>query len=272
MSTENITGDLSQYPSGVDYTSVETMLEFGRGQGALQIGVPYKVYRVTSASFGDIIQPANLIYSNFPLTRQKNRDQDGGMESDRMQSIFTYQMMGDFTTLLVGDVLIQNDPVYGAGFTQVTFETVQFNGLCLATNGVLKKPIGARLDRNVTIYRPNTNPDEFGYMNQTLGGALPLICSTGVWDFGEVGDTASKIPSGFLQGRRSKGPIVPSVPDITPKLYWQVYIGPLNGYLPREGDRIVSEEGDRYVVMSPWQQLTGLAGYQLTVEREIAQP
>jgi hypothetical protein len=50
-----------------------------------------------------------------------------------------------------------------------------------------------------------------------------------------------------------------------------IYLPNLPGYTPNEGDRLVQEQGQRYLVTNPYYQLTGVAGMQLGVERRIAE-
>ena len=42
--------------------------------------------------------------------------------------------------------------------------------------------------------------------------------------------------------------------------------------LPREGDALIDQNGTRYVVVSPYEQLAGVVGYQLLCDRKVAQP
>ena len=65
----------------------------------------------------------------------------------------------------------------------------------------------------------------------------------------------------------------PKVPGDTGQTVYFVYIPPLQGFNPREGDRIIldgdASTGTRYVVRHPYQQQAGMVGSQLMCNRMI---
>ena len=277
MAEDNITGDLASVPSGTDYTTLQSLADFGSGVGAQIIGQPYNIFRISQS--GDVLQPGNQIFANYPVQRQKLTATDSqGLETSTTQKTFFFSILGDFSNSIVGDCFILNDPVYGVGATIVPFPTLQFIGFFLAIHPVLQKPIGARIDRLVQIYRPAILPDINGYMNTTLQGASPLMLINGLSQLGTPLQSASFIPAGFQPNRRGTGQITEKyTSDIPQHTNWSICLPPLpvasdlgSFFSIREGDIIVSEEGDRYRVIDPYRQDVGSIGYQLIAEREIA--
>lgn len=268
--------------AGGDYTTFQNLADLGSGIGANFVGQPYDVYRITVS--GNVVQMGNQIFAGYPVQREKLSGKDSqGLETTIAQKAFFFSLLGDFSLNKVGDVFIQNDPTYGVGSTIVDFPTLQFAGFFLGIHPVLQKPIAIRLDRFVQIYRPTIEPDVDGYFDQTVNGSLPLIISNGVASLGEAGDLvgASLIPAGFMPDKRSGQSVISDyTKNMPPKTNWSIALPPIpvsstdgNAFFSiREGDRIISQEGDRYVVINPMRQDVGLVGYQLTAEREIAQP
>lgn len=252
-----------------DYASIQERIDHGRGVGANHIGQPYSVYRISSTSSGDVISASNLIQENFNAYRREFEDEDGSLETSFKISTYWYELMADASTLLVGDILIQTDNVYGAGSTLVNYATDQFDGVCMVNHAPLKKIIGARLDRNATFYRPATVPLPSGDMDSTLNSASPLVLSNGTFSFGTAGQTASKIPVGFMPDMKETGRIFTQTPNMIGNTNWICYVIPLPGVVLREGDRMVTDRGSRYVVVNPYRQEAGVVGSQFVVRREV---
>jgi hypothetical protein len=166
---------------------------------------------------------------------------------------------------------------YGAGATSIA-GTQELNGICLAWHPPVDKAIGARLDRLVQIFRPSTQPvtqtDTSAFFETTLDNDQPLVLAGGSFAFGAAGaGTASLVPAGIGSGiRRGEAIFGPGVPGMVKGTHWFFYLPPLPGYLPREGDAIVDENGARYLVISPYEQFTGVVGFQLLCDRKIAGP
>lgn len=187
-------------------------------------------------------------------------------------TVVPYEIVGDFRDYLVGDVFVQNDTVYGSGHTLVTFITPEIEAFCVAFHGPVKKTVAGRIDRQVQIYRPPiTDPDANDYWAADLQAAFPLKLINGVFQFGALGEYPALIPSGFSSHIRARGEIFPDIPSTTGEPLYLIYVPPLPGYEPREGDRIVEQRGARYVVHVPFEQEAGLIGMQLAVTREVAQ-
>lgn len=279
--TVNITNRLCSQPSGADYTTLQDLADLGSGIGAQVVGQPYDVYRITQT--GDVLQSHNLVMQSYPVERQKLTAADSqGLETTIAQKTFFFSLGGDFSSSIVGDCFILNDPVYGVGASIVNYPTLQFGGFYLGIHPVLQKPIGVRIDRLVQIYRPAVMPDANGYMDTTLNGASPIMLVNGVATIGTPGEItkANFVPAGFMPDKRSGSLIVEGYTrDIPQHTNWAVAIPPIpvkstigkQFFSIREGDIIVSQEGDRYRVTNPMRQDAGLVGYQLTCEREIAQ-
>ena len=244
----------------------------GRGHAARAIGVPYNLYRVTAASSGDFVTSGNLYAPNYYILRRVLKG-GGSFETTTAFKTLWYEVVADSTAFLVGDVAVQNDPIYGQGDTIVEYPTQQFDALCIAFNPPIgKKVLAARVDRLATIYRPSQTPTSGStpYFDTTLDNAIPLVLTAGVFAF-QAG-TAANIPIGVMPTPRIPGDsqFKPGVPGMVGVPDFFIYVPPLNGVVLMEGDRIVDADGSRYVVHTPWIQQAGVSGNQLGCKREIA--
>ncbi len=252
------------------YAFVQGRIDFGRGQAADVLGQPGAIYRLNSASSGTWIDPANQIFQNYPVLRKVLRS-DPGLESTTIMSTMFYNLIADLTPLELGDIWIQTDPYYGKGDTLVDYSTSQFDGICIASHGPVKKAFGARLDRMLTVYRPAEATDSNGYYNTTLPAAQPLVLKNGIFNLGVPGDTPVQIPGGFMVRARPFGApqFGGDIPGIPRYAEWYVYVPPLEGFTFRQGDRIMTYEGSRFIVVNPWHQEAGFVGSQMSLEYEI---
>jgi hypothetical protein len=261
----------------MDWHTVARHLDYGYGRCGSALGPPCSVYRYTAASNGDFIQTSNLVQNNVRCFRRINNTKTDQESPTHSFGTLFYQMDVDATFWEVGDVFVENDIFYGQGGTEVDFSTDQFEAYCLAFHGPVKKIIGARVDRTAYIYRPLSGPDSSGFFGPTIGdNVAPLVCTAGVWAIGTTGSTASKVPVGIMAMPRDRDAAYPpKVPGDTGQTMYFVYVPPLNGFNPREGDRIITDgtaaTGVRYVVKHPYQQQAGASGSQLMCSRTIGQ-
>ena len=262
----------------MDYVAVQRHIDYGRGRAGLVLGPPCSVYRVGGAGggSGNYLDPANLVQTNVRVSRRIVTSRAALESPPRSMGSLFYELLLDATNWLTGDVFVENDPVYGAGDTEVDYSTTQFEGYCLAYHGPIKKTIGARIDRVGLIYRPLETPDASGYWSPTLppGQVAPLVLMGGSFSFGPPTAPASQIPMGLMSMPRTFKAAFRDIPGDTRSTQWFCYLPPLPGYVPRSGDRIVNDSdtfasGSRYVVIHPYEQEAGLQGSQLVLEREI---
>lgn len=259
-----------------NYVQIQRHIDYGRGKAAQRLGPPFDVYRLNARSAGDFITPANLIRSGFPVFRRSSKD-DKTLETPMRQGTHWYELVADMTGLLVGDVFVQRDPVYGVGATSITEPTDQFNGFALASHAPVRKTMGGRLDREVFVYRASSSPGQRdGYWHNALDSMQPLVLIEGEYRLAAPGAQPSKVPTGFMVYYRQYGhdQYPPQVQGITKPTLWFAYVPPLPGWAFREGDRLVeppfnSQPGARYVVANPYSQDTGQVGSQLVIEREV---
>jgi hypothetical protein len=257
----------------MDYAGIQNKLNYGRGKEAKVLGPPFNVYRLNSSSTGAVIAPSNKIATNISARRKKLKTGDASFETDIGPGTYWYEIIADLTQFRVGDVFVLNDPVYGAGFTSVGFDTLEFEAFAMAGERPTTKAVAGRIDRNITVFRPNFGPDSGGYGKQTLDNDFPIVLNTGTFSLGAVGDTPAQIPAGFMAlARPSGGPMFPETPNMTEHTQWRCYVPPLPGFTFREGDRIIAPDESRYVVVHPYRQEAGLVGSQLLMRREVAQP
>src|SRR5262245_59833627 len=174
-----------------NYIAIQKEIDHGRGIAARVLGQPYNVYRVQATPAINFFDVTNRLSVNTKVLRRRISSRDAIEGAERLGTLF-FEIVGDMSPWLTGDVFVQNDPVYGTGDTQVDFPTVQFNGFCLSFHGPIKKAIGARIERQVQVYRPVQAPDASGRWSPTFGQALaPMVLSNGQFSFGTVGQLAS---------------------------------------------------------------------------------
>jgi hypothetical protein len=267
-----------------NYGSIQRHIDKGRGIAAKHLGPPFLAYRVGPTSSGDFpggwISP--ISGATFPLFRRRMGDSD--IEVSMRGTTVWYTIIADMTDFLLGDVFVQDDPPYkpgvsyGAGAT-ILPATDEINAMALAWHPPVNKSVGARLDHLMTIYRPSNipavMPDNRQYWKSTFDNDLPLVLSNGTYSFGTPGiDNASRVPVGVMshprKGENLFDPRIPGVEKVRPG-HWFIYVPPLPGYLPREGDALVSAGNARYTVTTAFEQRAGVVGYQLICDRKIAQ-
>lgn len=244
---------------------------FGRTFGA-----PFYVYRLLSTSTGDfpggwtLLTTRALVHKN----RVRANDVDVAMTSERT---LWYQIAGDMSQYLLGDVFVQHDGnffpmvAYGQNATIVP-NTLDLNAFALAWHAMAQPPLGARIDRRVGIYRPLLVPSNSQWRS-THELDTPLVLTNGTYSFGSAGGSASWVPCGFgTSDRQTRGEdMPPDPPGMLPVPRYYAYLPPLPGYIPAEGDAIITEDDARYVCIAPYHQGAGTVGSQLMMQRYIAQ-
>lgn len=266
----------------VDYALIQERIDRGKGKAALRLGPPFHAYRCDSAAAGDFPGgwTALLAGATFPLFRR--RIPDAKLELGLKNVALLYDIIANMDPFVLGDVFVSADPPYNPGFSYGAGATSlpgtqEFNAMALAWHPPVNKAIGARLDRLVTIWRPAPSPATMGdsslYWKSTHDNDQPLVLAAGQYTFGTAGTTnASLLPAGLSsQHRQSEKMFPPDVPGMIKPVKWFFYLPPTPGYLAREGDAIVDQNGARYVVLSPYEQETGVVGQQLVCDRTAAQ-
>lgn len=265
-----------------NYARIQRHIDHGKGKAARHVGQPFIGYRITGTSAGDFPGGWTQTVANFPLLRRRLAETK--LEIGIKNVALFYDIVADMGPFLVGDVFLQNDPAYvngksyGPGATSIVGTNIEFNAMCLAWHPPENKAVGARLDRRVQIFRPASSPGTIAgysgatYWKSTHDNDTPLVLSGGTYAFGSAGASgASLIPAGMSSAVRQHDYIFqPGVPGMPKEAKWFAYLPPLPGYMPAEGDALIDENGARYQVVVPFEQKTGVAGYQLAVDRKIA--
>lgn len=269
--------------------SLQAQMEAAFGQAAAQTGQPYSAYRVTASSSGDFPGGWATVGTNVLIYKTRMSSTAAGTIESALLSPGTmfFSMVADMSNYLLGDVFVLSDAAYvagvsyGAGATSIVGPTLEINALALAWHPPVFTPVGGRISHRIRIYRPQNAPEVVANADgsqtyvwrQTDYHGLPLILSNGVYAFGSIGSTPSWVPAGISGTERpSRGanfpPSVPGIPYI-PRYF--SYLPPLPGYEPTEGDRIMTEDGARYVVVNPYKQEVGFVGAQMSIDRVISQ-
>lgn len=268
----------------VNYARIQHHIDKGLGIAARHLGPPYAAYRVDSSASGDYPGGWRQVAPRVPVFVRRTTDakiQNALLAAGTMW----FDVIGNMEPFLLGDVFqLVDDPYvrgksYGLGATSVA-NVGRFSGFGLAWHAPVDEPVGARLDCRVQIYRPAGPPDQSladGSLTWRSGTyvAQPLVLKDGLFQFRDPysGQQASFVPAGVAStDRPPRGHLFPppGLPGQMQIPRYFLYIPPLPGYLPSEGDRLVQEDGTRYLVTNPYIQLTGVVGMQLGVERHIS--
>lgn len=259
-----------------------------RQLGALgdRLGQPFSVYRITPGSTGDFPSGWYRVSTQAHAHRNRVRSQDAevSMTSER---VVWYEVLCDMSPFALGDVFLQTDSsyfpaiAYGAGATSLK-NTIELNGFALAWHAPIRPPLGARIDRRCAIYRPALTPQTMSdgspltpsqQWRTTREMDTPLLLTNGVYSWGQPGGVASWVPVGFgTSDRQSRGDdMPPDPPGMIPVPRYYAYIPPLPGFTISEGDALITEDDQRYVVIAPYRQETGVVGSQVMTQRYISQ-
>lgn len=265
----------------VNYARIQHHIDRGLGKAGQKLGPPFSAYRIESGSAGDWPGGWTTIATGYPIFRR--RVTETKIESNlKAGNTLYYDIIGNMEPFLLGDVFLQTDPTYqpgvsyGPGATSIP-GTIQINALFLAWHPAVRKGLGMRLDYRARIYRPTVAPTVMGdgslYWKEQRYNDQPLVLSGGTYSWGTSGDLASLVPVGLGATERpmhGKG-FPPGSPGIAPTSRYYICIPPIPGYLPIEGDAIITEDDARYVVANPYQQQAGVSGIQVACERTIPQ-
>jgi hypothetical protein len=135
----------------------------------------------------------------------------------------------------------------------------------------------ARVNMRGQIFRPNQTPTPFAdnsqYWAQAHDQDVPLVLQNGTFSFGAPGAAASFVPVGVgsLARPYARPGILPETPGVAPISWYYIYLPPLPGYAPTEGDAVILEDGSRYLVTNPYNQQSSVVGSLLIAERLISQ-
>ena len=268
-----------------NYARVQNQIDKGKGKAARHVGVPFIAYRIIDTSAGDFPTGwSRLVNTCPPLKILRRRLTEGKIESGIKNVTMFYDIVANMNPYLLGDVFVQNDPAfvpgqsYGAGATSIVGATIEFNAMCLAWHPPENKAVGGRIDRRAKIYRPAAAPlavtggGGATYWKETNVTDQPLVLAAGEYSFGMAGaGGASFVPVGVTSAvRQHESVFEPGIPGMLKEAKWFVYVPPLPGYMPAEGDELIDENGARYVISVPYEQKTGVVGWQLVCDRKIS--
>ncbi len=264
----------------VNYARIQHKIDKGLGIAGRHLGPPYSAYRIAATSSGDFPGGWSQVGTSVPVFVR--RTTDSTFQSALLASgTLWLDIIGNMEPFLLGDVFTLSDAPYvprksyGQGATSVA-NVNRYSGFGLAWHAPVDEPVGGRIDVRVQIFRPTGPPDtnltdKTGVWRGTTNVALPLVLSNGTYSFVDPysGQQPSYVPAGVSStDRPPRGHLVaPVTPGDMQVARYFLYLPPLPGYTPTEGDRIVQESGQRYVVTNPYNQLTGVVGNQIGVDR-----
>jgi hypothetical protein len=269
----------------VNYARIQHHIDKGLGIAARHLGPPYSAYRVDATANGDFPTGWRNVANGVPVFVR--RATDAHIQQALLASgTLWLDVIGNMEPYLLGDVFVLTDPPYrpgksyGLGATSVP-NVGKYSGFGLAWHAPVDEPVGARLDVRIQILRPAGPPDESladGSLTWRQGtyAAQPLVLVDGQYVFRDPysGIQPSFVPAGVAStDRPPRGHLFPpaGMPGQMQISRYFLYLPPLPGYTPSEGDRVIQESGQRYVVTNPYSQQTGVVGSQLGVERHISE-
>ncbi|HTI81740.1 MAG TPA: hypothetical protein VL614_14930 [Acetobacteraceae bacterium] len=267
----------------VSYASIQAKIDYGKGKAGQKLGQPYSAYRITAAASGDFPSGWESAGTGIPILRRRINERliESALE---YAGTLWYNITADMTDFLLGDVFVCTDPAYSPGISYGTGATAvpggseyEIDAFALAWHMPINKAVGARIDRRCQIFRPLDAPGKMAdgtyAWRQANDQSTPLVLTGGVYNFDQPGAAGSFIPIGLSStARPGRGemfpPGIPAMPGVT---RYYGYVPFLPGYEAAEGDRIITEDGARYVVANPYRQEQGVVGQQLALERMISQ-
>ncbi len=249
------------------YAAIQNIIDYGRGLAANVVGQPGTLYRLTSASNGDVLSSANAVYNNFPLLRRVVSSADS-VESRGVEEALLFELVCDLNLVTVGDIWIQTDPRYGVGAEIAAYSTNEFIGIAVAMHAVMRKAIGIQLHRTASVYRMMRGVDLNGYAQafQQQASSLQIVNGSAVF-------VSSGVPAAIPIGMAPRtggfeGPIHPKIESLPEAPQYHIYVPPIGGYAPIEGDILQLVGGARFSVMSSWHMDVGLLG-NMVIARKV---
>ena len=266
-----------------DYAAIQAKIDAGRGKAAMRLGQPYSAYRLTAAATGDFPAGWTSVGTNVPVLRRRINERSIEVALEYSGTVW-YALTADMSDFLLGDVFLCTDPEYAPGVSYGPGATAvpggsqfELNSFAFAWHPPINKAVGARIDRRCQILRPLDSPDAMldGTLawRQTNDRTQPLVLSAGAFTFGDPGTAGSWLPVGLAStARPGKGDnFPPGPPGMVGFTRYYAFVPFLPGYEPAEGDRLITEDGARYVVHNPFRQEEGVSGQQFVLERTISQ-
>lgn len=264
----------------VNFARIQHHIDKGLGIAGRHLGPPYAVHRIDATANGDYPDGWNNVANNVAVFVRRSTDRY--IQSALLASgTLWLDVIGNMEPYLLGDVFRLTDAPYHAGVSYGLGATSvanvnRYSGFGLAWHAPVDEPVGARLDVRVQIFRTMDLADtNLGDGIATWRGSRyvsqPLVLTNGTYSFVDPysGQQASFVPAGISStDRPPRGHLIqPAIPGDMQVSRYFMYLPPLPGWIPTEGDRIVQESGQRYVVTNPYNQSTGVVGNQIGVDR-----
>jgi hypothetical protein len=246
---------------GLDYTFVQELIDFGREMAGEMVGQPFDVYRLNNSSTGDVLDPSNKLTPSLPGKLTHSRTMDT-VENDILKAN-TFELLAPSNVLAIGDVLVQQDVVYGGD-----------SRYAVVSKRPLKPVMVARVEANCYIKRVYADHDGDGYNGSNVDSELPYVLNNGVFSIGAKTDTPAVIPCGVTTIAQLKNMKPERLPlDVTTS-WWYIFVPYLPGLQRiRENDVVYHNNATdddvaiRYRVQIPLVSDAGTAGQFLVCER-----
>jgi len=269
----------------VNYVTIQHKIDRGIGHAAKKLGQNYAAYRCTAESTGDFPGGWTLINPLYPIFRRRVMETKLDIGQKAGWPLW-FDMVFNAEPFLVGDVFIQVDAPYvpgvsyGAGATSVSFGTTELNAIAMAWHKPIDEAVGTRINTRGQIWRPAGGPmqlpDGSLYWEETNDNDQPLTLTNGLYTFEDpslgFSTVANWIPVGMSNLSRpyQRPSIDPPTPGVTHISWWGIYIPPLPGYTPSEGDAMILEDGSRYWIVNPYAQNVDVVGSMLLAQRTLS--
>lgn len=236
---------------------IDRALRTALGQGVRPIAELYDVYRLNSASTGQLISPNNKVISNYPARIIKNVPK--ALMEQRALYPMLYAGFCNTNLLRMNDILVQTGPPLT--------DTPDGRIFVLCSVQPLMAPVFARTEVLGALSQPHSISQlsepllgDGGVASTTKNTEWLVTLSGGLFSATPTGPAAT-IPMGLQLRERGGGPQEVKYPSAAARGEYDFYFPSMPGYEVRPNDVISDALGNRYRVVVPQYYATGLQGW-----------
>jgi hypothetical protein len=242
------------------------ILEKTRGYIAQIRGNLYNVYRLNGSSAGNLVDPANLVISNFKMAPERT-SASKDVEATWMIKVPLFWGDCDPSTIQVGDLFVEEG--FHADASAFTFAGYRPAHLIFFVQTPVVVTF-ARTDNNTAHVDGGRVPYE-GYMPGIAGADVPLVLAAGEYSWTPSG-TASPVYVGLVPQERVGHYPSPDVkaPDDIQLENWHLYAPPAVAAQLLENDYAIVTTANgpvRYRLRSVFSQALGIQGGMFLAEK-----
>lgn len=242
-------------------SSVDNALRAALGQGVRPISQLYDVYRLSTASTGQLVSAQNKVISNYQARIVH------GAPKTLVEQVVLYKMiytgMCDTRVLKIDDVLVLKGPPH------MGLDTRMF---ILSDVQPMLAPVFVRCEVPAALSRPHGEGTQLEALLGDGGDSRTskhlewlLTLKNGLFDMTSAGP-ACTIPIGIAARERGGGRQEVKQPTSTARGEYDVYIPELPGFQVQANDMVSDAFGNRYRIVVVTAYDIGIRGYQCRCE------